>query len=104
MNEDSSSIPIDTRIGELKRLVALKSKDGVNLEVYSTEPAFQFYTGRHINVPASDHGPARAARSGLCVEPSRYIDAVGRPDWKSQVILKQGQKYGSLTRYVAWRV
>lgn len=101
--DTNPDIPIDTRKGELKRLVSLSSKDGVHLEVHSTEPAFQFYTGRHINVPASDHGPARAARSGLCVEPSRYIDAVNRPDWKPQVMLKQGQKYGSLTRYVAWR-
>lgn len=104
MDTDARSVPVDTRSRPLSRLIALSHKDtGLHLEVHSTEPAFQFYTGRHINVPASEHGPQRAARSGLCVEPSRYIDAINRPEWRDMCILKQGEKYGSRTRYVAWK-
>ncbi|KAK5094025.1 hypothetical protein LTR70_008398 [Exophiala xenobiotica] len=104
MDTDAKNVPVDTRSRPLSRLIALShSATGVHLEVHSTEPAFQFYTGRHIDVPASEHGPQRAARSGLCVEPSRYIDAVNRPEWRDMTILKRGEKYGSRTRYVAWK-
>lgn len=104
MDPNPQNVPIDTRERKLSRLIALSSKaTGVHLEVYSTEPAFQFYTGRHISVPESDHGPARSARSGLCIEPSRYIDAINRPEWRNMVVLKRGEKYGSHTRYVAWQ-
>ena len=104
MDTDAKNVPVDTRSRPLSRLIALlHSATGVHLEVHSTEPAFQFYTGRHIDVPASEHGPQRAARSGLCVEPSRYIDAVNRPEWRDMTILKRGEKYGSRTRYVAWK-
>ena len=104
MDTDARHVLVDTRSRELSRLVALFSKDtSLHLEVYSSEPAFQFYLGRHISVPTSEHGPRRSARSGLCVEPSRYVDAVNRPDWRDMAILKKGQKYGSHTRYVAWK-
>lgn len=76
---------------------------GVHLDIFSTEPAFQFYTGRHINVPASEHGPKRGPRSGVCVEPSRYINAVNVPDWRNMAILRQGQLYGAKHTYKAWK-
>lgn len=69
---DARQVPVDTRSRPLSRLVTLSHPTtGLHLEISSTEPAFQFYLGRHINVPASEHGPERAARAGLCVEPSR---------------------------------
>ena len=104
MDANPRDIPVDTRSRSLSTLAALSHKGtGLHLEIYSTEPAFQFYTGRHISVPASEHGPERIARAGLCVEPSRYIDAINRPEWRNMSILKQGEKYGSHTRYIAWR-
>ncbi|KAI0205918.1 galactose mutarotase-like domain-containing protein [Astrocystis sublimbata] len=98
-----SSVPIDTRGRDLVALVkAHHPESKVHLEVYSTEPAFQYYTGKYIHVPAAEGVPARGARSGFCVEPSRFVNACNVDDWKSQVLLKKGEKYGSRTVYKAW--
>lgn len=104
MDTDARHVSVDTRGQPLSRLVALShASTGLHFEVYSTEPAFQFYLGRHISVPASEYGPERIARAGLCIEPSRYVDALSRPEWRDMCILKKGQKYGSHTRYVGWK-
>ena len=107
LNTDPSSIPLDTRSLPLKKLVhAYHPKSQIHLEVLSTEPAFQFYTGKYIDVPAIDEDgvnlPARGKRSGFCVEPSRYVDAVNREEWKDMVVLKKGTEYGSRIIYRAW--
>ncbi|KAK5105454.1 hypothetical protein LTS08_001731 [Lithohypha guttulata] len=103
-DSNAQQIPVDTRDRPLSRLVSLSHPTtGLHLEIFSTEPAFQFYLGKYISVPASEHGPERTARSGLCVEPSRYINAVNHTDWRNMAILKQGQKYGSKTRYIVWK-
>lgn len=99
-----SSVPIDTRSQPLVALVqARHPESNIHLEVYSTEPSFQYYTGRWIDVPAVDGVPARGARSGFCVEPSRFVNACNVEDWKSQMLLKKGEKYGCRTVYKAWK-
>jgi aldose 1-epimerase len=106
MNTDPSSIPLDTRSEPLKLLGHFREseKGGINLEVHSTEPAFQYYTGKYIEVPAIPEAklPARGPRSGFCVEPSRYVNAVNVDDWKNMVLLKKGEVYGSRNMYRAW--
>lgn len=100
----ASSVPLDTRSRPLTRLVAAHHPStGIHLEVYSTEPAFQFYTGKYIDVPAVGGAAARAPRSGFCVEPSRYVNALNVPEWKSQTLLKKGQTYGARIVYKAWK-
>ena len=74
VNTDVNSIPIDTRSSPLQKLVSFYHPESkIHLEVSSTEPAFQFYTGKYIDVPAVDGQPARGARSGFCVELSPQI-------------------------------
>lgn len=104
MDSDPSSIPIDTRTRPLRRLAAFNHPGSrLHLEVYSTEPAFQFYTGKYINVPAVGGYPARGPRSGFCVEPSRYVNAPNVPEWKGMCLLKKGQVYGSKVMYKSWK-
>lgn len=104
MNTDPASIPLDTRESPLRRLAYFKHPDThLNFEVWSTEPAFQFYTGKYINVPAVDGTPARGPRSGFCVEPSRYINAVNEDKWKDMVTLRKGQLWGSRIVYRSWK-
>ncbi|KAF1808647.1 galactose mutarotase-like protein [Eremomyces bilateralis CBS 781.70] len=104
LNEDPSSVPIDTRKLPLQRLIHARNPESrINLEVHSTEPAFQFYTGRYIDVPAAGTQPARGSRSGFCVEPSRYVNSINVDEWKGMVILKRGQQYGSKIVYKGWR-
>lgn len=104
MNEDMSKVPLDTRSRPLQTLVNLRHPGtNLHLEVSSTEPAFQFYTGRFIDVPASEFGPAYGPNSGLCVEAARCINSVNIPDWRNTVILKKGQLWGSKIAYRAWK-
>jgi aldose 1-epimerase len=104
VNESPATIPMDTRSLSLEKLVtAYHPESKVHLEVFSTEPAFQFYTGKYIDVPAVDGVPARGARSGFCVEPSRYVNACNVDEWKDMMVLKQGQKYGCRFAYRAWQ-
>lgn len=100
----SPSSPIDTRGLPLQKLVAAYHPDSkIHLEVWSTEPAFQFYTGKYVDVPAVGGLPARHARAGFCVEPSRWVNAVNVPEWRDQTVLKKGETYGARIVYRAWK-
>ncbi|KAI9759855.1 MAG: hypothetical protein M4579_002062 [Chaenotheca gracillima] len=103
-NSNPSSVPLDTRTSPLTLAASFyHPKTRLNLEVLSTEPAFQFYTGKYIDVPAVGGAPQRVPRSGFCVEPSRYVNAINVDEWRSQVLLKKGQVYGSRIVYKAWK-
>lgn len=103
-NLDPGSVPIDTRGEALGlNLAAHHPKTGIHLEVLSTEPAFQFYMGRYIDVPEVEGAPARGHRSGFCCEPGRWINAVNVPEWKNQMVLKKGETYGCRIVYKAWQ-
>ena len=104
LNTNPSSIPTDSRKSKLNKLASFYHPDSqIHLEVHSTEPAFQFYTGKFIDVPAVGGLPARGPRSGFCVEPSRYVNAVNVEKWKNMVVLRKGETYGSRSLYRAWR-
>ena len=103
VNTDAASVPLDTRGGPLKKLCQFYHPNTkIHLEAFSTEPAFQFYTGKFIKVPEMDGMPARGPRSGMCLEASRYINAINDDRWRNMVVLKKGQVWGSRTIYRAW--
>lgn len=110
LDENPSSVPLDTRGRQLRRCVAAYCPETrIHLEVTTTEPSFQFYSGDGINVPAipdrgDGHGavPARGPRSGFAVEPNRYVNAVNQPGWRNMVLLRRGQVWGCKNRYRAW--
>lgn len=102
-NINAANIPMDTRSLPLQKVASFYHPDSkIHLEIETTEPAFQFYTGKYIDVPAVGGLPARGARSGFCVEPSRYVNAINIPEYKSQQLLKKGEKYGSKIVYRGW--
>ncbi|KAK3677257.1 hypothetical protein LTR78_002795 [Recurvomyces mirabilis] len=104
VNNDPASVPIDTRQLEMKRLISLYHPNTkIHFEALSTEPAFQFYTGAHIDVPEMDGLPARGPRSGMCIEASRYVNAINDEKLRHMVVLKKGQKFGSRTIYRGWK-
>ncbi|EFX01372.1 aldose 1-epimerase [Grosmannia clavigera kw1407] len=104
VNEEPSSVPIDTRSSPLVRfLTAHHPQSGVHLEVWSTEPAFQLYTAGYVDLPPLGGLPARGQRCGFCVEPSRYVNAANVDAWRSMVLLKRGAKYGARIVYRAWK-
>ncbi|KIW89193.1 uncharacterized protein Z519_10045 [Cladophialophora bantiana CBS 173.52] len=104
IDTDTSYLPLDTRPRQLKPLISVSHpRTKLHLDVFSTEPCFQFYTGKHIKAAATAQTPARGARAGFCVEASRFINAINVPEWRNQVILKRGQIWGAKTVHKAWK-
>ena len=69
------------------------------LEVLTTEPGVQFYTGNHLN--GSYNGKNEASyerRSGFCLETQHYPDSPNQPDFPSPV-LNPGETYQTTTIY-----
>ncbi|KAJ6441022.1 aldose-1-epimerase [Purpureocillium lavendulum] len=100
---DPAAVPLDTRAQPLAlNLRAHHPKTGITLEVLSTEPSFQFYTGDFTDVPAVDGVPARGPRSAFCCEPGRFVNACNVPEWRGMTLLKKGDTYGARIVYRAW--
>jgi aldose 1-epimerase len=69
------------------------------LEVFSTEPGMQFYTGNHLDGTIKGKGGVvYKARSGFCMEPGHYPNSPNQPNFPS-VVLKPGQVYQSMIMY-----
>jgi len=73
---------------------------GRTLDVFTTEPGLQFYSGNFLD--GSVHGKAShpyAHRGGFCLESQHYPDSPNHPNFPS-TILKPGQEYRSRTVWV----
>ena len=104
VESDSSKIPLDTRHGAMKKLLSMSHPSTkLHLDISSTEPAFQFYTGQFVDVAATEDSPAKPPRAGICVEPQRFINAINVPEWRNQVVLKRGEVWGARSLYKAWK-
>lgn len=72
---------------------------GRRLEVFTTQPAMQFYSGNFLD--GSIVGKKRkryAYRSGFCMEPQHYPDSPNHPEFPS-TILKPGETYQQTITY-----
>ncbi|MEX1010505.1 MAG: aldose epimerase family protein [Balneolaceae bacterium] len=72
---------------------------GRTLEVLTTEPGIQFYTGNFLDgsLKSSDGVPFEV-NSGFCLEPQHYPDSPNQPDFPSTVLLS-GEEYRTKTIY-----
>ena len=69
------------------------------LEVLSTEPGVQFYTGNFLNGSNKGKGGwVYQFRNGFCMEPQHYPDSPNHPNFPS-VVLKPGQVFHSTIIY-----
>jgi aldose 1-epimerase len=74
-------------------------ESGRVLEVYTTEPGVQFYTGNFLDGTIKGKGgQVYQKRAGLCLETQHFPDSPNRPDFPSTV-LKPGQTYATTTVY-----
>jgi aldose 1-epimerase len=62
------------------------------LEVLSTEPGLQFYSGNFLDGTLKGKGRVFEFRSGFCMEPQHYPDSPNKPQFPS-VVLKPGETY-----------
>jgi aldose 1-epimerase len=74
-------------------------KSGRVLEVLTTEPGLQFYTGNFLDGKITGRGGVVYKKhAGFCMEAQHFPDSVNRPEFPS-VILKPGQTYTQMTVY-----
>ena len=105
----AATIPLDTRSLPLRTMVTMSHPEtNLNLEVSSTEPAFQFYTGEGIDIPPLERSDgtmteAMGTRKGIAIEPSRYVDAPGRNEWRGMCTIRKGEIWGARSCYRAWK-
>lgn len=72
---------------------------GRQMEVYTTEPAVQFYAGNFLDGQyTGENGENYPHRSGFCLETQHYPDSPNRADFPS-TLLQPGEKYQSTTIY-----
>lgn len=72
---------------------------GIQLDVYTTEPGLQIYTGNFLNgTMTGKKGIPYNFRTAICLESQKYPDSPNKPDWP-QPYLKPGEKYTSRCIY-----
>lgn len=80
----------------------VEPKSGRVLEVFTTEPGLQFYSGNFLDGTNTGKGGAVYKQyNGFCLEAQKFPDSINQPDWKekSDVILKPGETYKQTTIY-----
>jgi aldose 1-epimerase len=78
------------------RFAARVTAGGIAMEVLTTEPGVQLYTGNWLAAPFARHG-------ALCLETQHFADSPNRPEFPS-VMLRPGETFGSRTIYRFSRV
>ncbi|XP_038606652.1 galactose mutarotase [Tachyglossus aculeatus] len=70
---------------------------GRQLEVYTTQPGVQFYTGNFLEESLKGKGGVSYPKhSGFCLETQNWPDAVNKPHFPS-VLLQPGEEYNHTT-------
>ncbi len=76
------------------RLVGPKS--GRVMEVLTTEPAIQLYTGNFLDGTLKSRGATFGQRHAVCLEAQHYPDSINKPKFPS-TLLKPGETYRQTT-------
>lgn len=86
--------------GSLRAAARACSPDtGISMEVLTTMPGIQFYTGNFLDgCPAGKGGAPYASHWAFCLETQYYPDSPNHPGFPSAVLTK-GQTYESRTVY-----
>ena len=73
-------------------------KNGIVMQVETTEPGVQLYTGNGTSDRNGKNGAKYGWRSAFCLETQHYPDCINHPEWPS-CVLKAGEKFDSTTVY-----
>lgn len=106
--------PIGSRIGRLKggydhnycinnpdgsltlAATVYEPKTGRVMEIFTTQPGVQFYTGNFLNGSLEGKDAVYYKHTGFCLETQHYPDSPNKPNFPSTV-LQPGQKYDQTT-------
>ncbi|WP_057937156.1 aldose epimerase family protein [Algoriphagus resistens] len=91
---------LDKSGSELTQAAVISSpQTGIEMEVWTTEPAIQFYSGNFLDGTIKGKGgKVYELRSAFCLETQHYPDSPNQPNFPSTV-LKPGEKYGQTCIY-----
>jgi aldose 1-epimerase len=79
--------------------VAAVLRDGVSgrvVEIRTTQPGLQFYSGNFLDGKPAGHGSVYGYRTGLCLETQHFPDSPNHPEFPS-TILRPGETYAERT-------
>ena len=90
---------LDGRMGVLRRVAEVyEPTTGRVMEVWTTEPGMQFYTGNYLDGTPGKGGKPYPRRSAFCLETQHYPDSPNKPAFPSTV-LRRGRRYSTTTVY-----
>jgi len=78
--------------------VVYEPDSGRVMEVLTTKPGIQFYTGNFLDGSIKGKGTACQKHAGLCLETQFFPDSPNQPNFPSP-LLRQGEKYSFFTIY-----
>lgn len=78
--------------------IAKSSETGIVMEVLTTEPGVQFYTGNFVDVNEGKGGKAYHQRSAFCLETQHFPDSPNQPSFPDTT-LRKDETYSSTTIY-----
>ncbi|WP_426291745.1 aldose epimerase family protein [Dyadobacter endophyticus] len=73
-------------------------ESGRVMEVFTTEPAVQFYTGNFLDGKLTGKGATYSKRFGFCLETEHYPDSPNQPQFPTTT-LNPGETYKTTTKY-----
>jgi len=88
LNNKKSKLGLAARVYE--------PKAGRVMEIHTTEPGIQFYSGNFLDGSAKGKGTVYNKHCGFCLETQHFPDSPNKPNFPS-VVLKPGEKYTHLT-------
>ena len=91
---------VDGPAGVLRPAARAWSPDtGITMEVLTTQPGIQFYSGNYLDgCPAGKGGAPYAKRWAFCLETQTFPDAPNKPQFPSALLAK-GEEYHHTTVY-----
>ena len=91
---------LNGKTGQLQQVATvLEDTTGRMMEVWTTEPGMQFYTGNFLDGTFTGKGgKVYQRRFGFCLETQHYPDSPNKSNFPSTV-LRKGQRYRSTTSY-----
>ena len=90
---------VDGKAGEMRLAATVSdSKSGRKMEILTTDPGIQFYTGNFLDDTEKGRGVTFKKHGAFCLETQHYPDSPNIPAFPSTV-LKPGEKYHTKTMH-----